>query len=101
MLTLTGTLRQSADLVFKDKDTGKEKPMKKLWVEHESPRENGVGDLQILEMLVPAETCPKLPDKGGQVSVSVRAYAVGRNVAFSALGVASGAQSPEASRKAS
>lgn len=91
MLTLTGTLRQSADLDFTDKNTGKPKPMRKLWVEHESARENGPADLQILELLVPAETCPELPPKGAEISVDVRAYAVGRNVAFSALGVRSGA----------
>lgn len=88
MLTLTGTLRQSGDITIK------EKPYRKLWVEHESERENGPSDLQILELLVPADNCPALPSKGEQISVDVRAYSNGRNVAFSALGVRSATLTP-------
>jgi hypothetical protein len=83
MLTLTGTLRQSGEITIK------EKPFVKLWVEHESERDNGVNDLQILELLVPAENAQKLPEKGKQVSVDVRCYANGREVRFSALAVRS------------
>lgn len=83
MLTLTGTLRQAGEITLK------EKPYKKLWVEHESPgRDNGPGDLQILELLLPAEACTKLPEKGQPVSVAVRAYAAGRDIKFSALHLA-------------
>jgi len=81
MLTLTGTLRQSGPLTIK------ETPFVKLWVEHESERENGPADLQILELLVPAANAEKLPAKGAQVSVDVRCYASGRDVRFSALAV--------------
>jgi hypothetical protein len=97
MLTVTGTLRQSGEITIK------EKPFLKLWVECETPRENGVGDLQIHEFLVPTEATgmPKLPEKGRPVSVDVRAYAMGRNVAFSALAVRSAALLPERGSKAS
>jgi hypothetical protein len=85
MITLTGTLRQSGEVTFgKDKDARK---MLKLWVEHESPRDNGPADLRIEEFFVPSEHGPMLPPQGQQVSVSVRPYASGRNVAFAAIGI--------------
>jgi hypothetical protein len=94
MLTITGTLRQSGELTIK------EKPFVKLWVECETERENGPADLQILELLVPATNPPaKIPERGKQVSVDVRAYANGRNVAFSALAIRSAALSPEGNSK--
>jgi hypothetical protein len=61
--------------------------MLKLWVEHESERDNGPADLRIEEFFVPAEESKSLPKKGDQISVSVRPYANGRNVAYSALGI--------------
>lgn len=94
MLTLTGTLRQSGELTIK------EKPFVKLWVEHESERENGVNDLQILELLVPAENARKLPKKGENVSVDVRCYASGRDVRFSAVAVRSATLTTETPGKA-
>lgn len=87
MLTLTGTLRQSAPMSFEDKATGKPKSMLKLWIEHESPRGDGPADLQILELLIPADPAPKLPSPGTPISVDVRAYPKGREIGFSALRV--------------
>jgi hypothetical protein len=94
MLTLTGTLRQHGELTIK------EKPFAKLWVEHESERENGVNDLQILELLLPIENVGKLPAKGSPVSVDVRCYAMGRDIRFSAIAVRSVALTPEKTVKA-
>lgn len=78
MLTLTGTLRQ-----FGEVNLGKEtpKPFLKLWVEHETPRDNGPSDLRIEEFLIPIEDAPpaaereKLLKQGQPVSVVVRAWA--------------------------
>ena len=94
MLTLTGTLRQSGAITIK------EKPFVKLWVEHESERDNGVNDLQILELLVPEENAQKLPEKGKNISVDVRCYASGRDVRFSAVAVRSATLTSETPRKA-
>lgn len=82
MLTITGTLRQSGDLTIQ------EKPFVKLWVEHETPRKDGVDDLQIVELLIPKADCPNVPEKGSQVGVNVRCYASGRDVKFQAIGLA-------------
>jgi hypothetical protein len=85
MITLTGTLRQSGEITFgKEKEARK---MLKLWVEHESARDNGPADLRIEEFFVPAEEVKLLPQKGEQISVAVRPYANGRNVAYSGLGI--------------
>jgi len=94
MLTLTGTLRQTSNLTIK------EKPFVKLWVEHESPRDNGPGDLQILELLLPAEICTPVPTSGKPVSVNVRAYPAGRGIGFAALSLATPLTPPAASEGA-
>lgn len=78
MLTLTGTLRQFGEITF-----GKEVPKQylKLWVEHETPRDNGPADLRIEELLIPIEDAPPGPErdrllqKGKPVSVIVRVWA--------------------------
>lgn len=79
MLTLTGVLRQATTNEFE----GKKKT--KLWVEHTSPRENGVDDLKLEELFLDGDLTPSLPRSGSQISVYVRPYAVGKGVKFSAI----------------
>jgi hypothetical protein len=86
MLTINGTLRQHGELTIT------EKPFIKLWVEHETPRADGVDDLQIVELLIPRDQCGPIPAKGAQIGVNVRAYPVGRDVKFQALGLAGAPQ---------
>lgn len=81
MITLQGTLRQSTKVTFDGVDK------LKLWVEHESPRDNGVSDLKIEELILPIAEEPKLPKQGQSVTVAVRAYASGRDVKFFAVGI--------------
>lgn len=81
MITLTGTLRQSGKVTFDGKDK------LKVWVEHETPRDNGANDLKIEELFLPIEFQQSLPQNGQQISVVVRAYPVGRDVKFSAMSV--------------
>lgn len=95
MLTLTGTLRQAGPITIK------EKPFQKLWVETETPRENGPADLQLHELLIPSEHVENLPSPGSLVAVDVRAYANGRNVAFSALAARPAYQPAKTPAKAS
>lgn len=83
MITLTGVLRQSGEMTIK------EKPLVKLWVEHESPRDNGVNDLKIEEFFLDREKAADLPEKGQEISIVVRPYPSGRGVAFQAIRVAS------------
>lgn len=88
MLTLTGTLRQFGEVTL-GKDAPK--PYLKLWVEHETPRDNGPADLRIDELLIPIEDAPPEPERerllkrGQPVSVVVRAWARGRDLAFQAV----------------
>ena len=82
MITLNGTLRQSGEVKFKDGE-----PKLKLWVEHESPRDNGVNDLKIEELFLPRDESVNLPEKGSEISIVVRPYPSGRGVAFQALRV--------------
>lgn len=79
MLILPGTLRQSLATEY----DGKKKT--KIWLEHTSPRENGVDDLKMEELFIDGDVTPSLPKPGGQVSVYVRAYAVGKGVKYSAI----------------
>jgi len=79
MVTLTGTLRQSSLNEFE----GKKKT--KLWVEHVTPRENGVDDLKLEELFIEGDITPSLPRPGSPISVYVRPYAVGKGVKFSAI----------------
>lgn len=91
MLTLTGTLRQFGEVTL-----GKEnpKPYLKLWVEHETPRQDGPADLRIEELLIPIEDAPPAPErekllKAGQpVSVIVRAWAKLNSLQLSAVRLA-------------
>ena len=80
MITLTGTLRQSGPIDLKE--GGKKL---KLWIEHESARREGPPDLKIEELLVDPVDDSKLPKAGQSVTVEVRPYVAGRNVAFSAV----------------
>lgn len=79
MLTLTGKLRQSGEITIKDK------PFQKLWIETLTPRQEGPPDLELHELLIPADSVSSLPQNGNDVSVDVRAYAKGRDVAYAAL----------------
>jgi hypothetical protein len=99
MITLTGIFRQSGEMNL-GKEGEEKRPFVKVWMEVESPRENGVADLSIEEILVPAENAKKLPKKGENISVDVRCYARGRDVAFSGLSVRSAALYPESPQKA-
>ena len=100
MLTLQGTLRQFGDIEIGEEN----KRFLKLWVEHETPRDNGPSDLKISELLIPKSAVgPEAQGlkKGAPVSVAVRAYVSGRSVAFSAVGlnnIASSAQSGSESK---
>lgn len=82
MIALTGTLRQFSLNEFE----GKKKT--KLWVEHTTPRENGVDDLKLEELFLEGDLTSSLPKSGSQISVQVRPYAVGKGVKFSAVGLA-------------
>jgi hypothetical protein len=84
MLTLSGTLRQSGVVTIK------EKPMLKIWVEHESPRDNGTPDLKIEELFLDQSHEKNLPAKGASIEVIVRPYPSGRGVAYSAVSLATG-----------
>lgn len=79
MITLNGILRQSGEMTIKDKK------LVKLWIEHETPRENGVADLKIEELFIEPQAGASVPQKGQPISLAVRAYPRGRDVAFQAL----------------
>lgn len=79
MIILNGTLRQFASTEYE----GKKKT--KLWVEHTSPRENGVDDLRLEELFLEGDHAAALPKSGSMVSVAVRPYASGKGVKFSAV----------------
>jgi len=98
MLTLTGKFRQSSEMQI-GKEGEPKRPFVKLWVEVENERDNGVSDLSIEELLVPADKVQKLPEKGENISIFVRAYARGRDVAYSALAIAYGTISHETPAK--
>ena len=79
MITLNGILRQSGEMKIK------EKPLLKLWIEHETPRENGVADLKIEELFLDQTPGMYVPKKGETINLAVRAYPSGRDVKFQAL----------------
>lgn len=85
MLVLTGTLRQFGEVAF---DDGKKK-MLKLWLEHETPRDNGPSDLKIEELILPMDSLDpesiKNLKQGATASVMVRAWTKGRDIAFQAV----------------
>lgn len=83
MLILQGTLRQAGEIELKDKP----EPFVKLWVEHETPRQNGPADLKISELLIPKSEARSLPKAGDLVSVVVRAYVAGRDIAYAGVSV--------------
>jgi hypothetical protein len=78
MIILQGILRQSGLNEYE----GKKKT--KLWVEHTSPRENGVDDLKLEELFLEGDVMAQLPKPGAQIAVSVRPYSLGKGIKFSA-----------------
>lgn len=86
MLILTGILRQSGELAKRDEPQTK---FAKLWVEHETPRDNGPDDLEILEMILPLEKARNVPKRGAEISLLVRAYPKGKGIGYQALGIVS------------
>lgn len=96
MITLTGTLRQFGEVTFADKPDRKGGSFLKLWLEHVTPRDgDGPDDIAIQELLIPMESVPAAEKAalkpGGVVSVVVRVWAKGREVAFQAIRLVSGA----------
>ena len=81
MIVLTGTLRQTAKMTIK------ERPLVKLWVEHEIPRDGGTADLRLEEFFLEEGNAQLLPKSGSPVSLSVRPYPKGRDVAYQVVGV--------------
>ena len=82
MITLTGTLRQSSQVTFKDKP-----PRLKLVIEHETARQTGDPDIHLETLFVDPTDVDLLPVTGSQVSIEVRPYPKGRDVAYSATRV--------------
>lgn len=87
MITLTGKLRQSGPMSYTDKVTGKTVEKLKLWIEHETPRENGLADLKLEELFLEGVDAAALPPAGSQISLQVRVYAIGRDIKYSAVGL--------------
>jgi hypothetical protein len=82
MIILKGKLRQSTTMTLQ------EKLKTKLWIEHETPRDNGVADLRIEELFLEGDVTAKLPKPGENVGVIVRPYPSGRDVRYAATGIA-------------
>jgi hypothetical protein len=81
MILLRGKLRQRGKLNIKGNDR------LKLVVEHETPRESGPPDLNLETLFLEPHWEPQLPADGSFVTVQVRPYPSGRNVAYAALAV--------------
>lgn len=80
MLLLQGKLRKRAQVKFKDDS----EPRLKVWVEHESERDNGQTDLKLEELFLPVDQESILPPDESPVQVAVRAYPSGKGVAYAA-----------------
>jgi hypothetical protein len=78
MIVLTGKLRQLAEMKIK------EQPKLKLVVEHETDRNDGTKDLHLETLFVDPTERPKCPPEGSDVSIEVRPWVSGRNVAYAA-----------------
>lgn len=89
MITLTGKLRQASTIQMK------EKAMRKLWVETETQRDNGVADLDLHQFLLDTDKCSLEPAPGSPVTLSVRPYVMAGNLRFSALSILSATLTPE------
>lgn len=87
MIVLTGKLRQLSEMKIK------EQPKLKLVVEHETDRNDGTKDLHLETLFVDPEDRPKCPPEGSDVSLAVRPWVSGRNVAYSASHVIGKAKS--------
>lgn len=81
MILLRGKLRQRGELTIKGT------PRLKLVVEHETPRDTGPPDLNLETLFLEPHHAPQLPDDGSCVTLQVRPYPSGRNVAYAALAV--------------
>jgi hypothetical protein len=57
----------------------------KLVIEHETPRESGPADLNLETLFLDPHYEASLPSDGATVSVQVRPYPSGRNVAYAAI----------------
>lgn len=79
MLILTGILRQFGEATIK------EAQKLKLVVEHETPRNDGTTDLHLETFFLDPSESTKLPSKGAKLSLVVRPWVSGRNVAYSAI----------------
>jgi len=88
MIILIGTLRQATLMTIK------EEKKTKLWVEHISPRDNGMDDLKIEELFLDGDILSELPKPGMHVEVAVRPWVSGRDIRFSASHVV-GAKKPQ------
>lgn len=86
MVTLTGKLRQSGTVTY----DGVTKL--KLWIEHETPRENGPSDLKLEELFLENLDASALPAAGSEIVLQVRPYAVGKAIKYSALSMVQTAQ---------
>jgi hypothetical protein len=82
MIVLCGKLRQSGEVTFK------ENKRLKVWIEHESPRDNGPADLKLEELFLDPSEAGKLPKPGSDIALMVRPYPSGRGIAYQALGLA-------------
>ena len=78
MIILTGKLRQLAEMKIK------EQPKLKLVVEHETDRNDGTSDLHLETLFVDPQERTKCPPEGSEVSIAVRPWVSGRNVAYAA-----------------
>lgn len=78
MIILTGILRQLAEMKIK------EQPKLKLVVEHETDRNDGTKDLHLETLFVDPTDRTKCPPQGSEVSIAVRPWVSGRNVAYAA-----------------
>jgi hypothetical protein len=81
MIVLTGKLRQLAEMKIK------EQPKLKLVVEHETDRNDGSKDLHLETLFVDPSERQKCPSEGSDVSIEVRPWVSGRNVAYAASSV--------------
>ena len=86
MITLTGLIRQRTEMEIKGKAT------LKLIVEHEIPRNEGDPDIALETFFLDPSEASKCPHKGENVSLTVRPWANGRNVAYAAISLLGGAK---------
>lgn len=86
MITLTGLLRQRSEMEIKGINK------LKLIVEHEIERNEGDPDIELQTFFLDPSESQKCPQKGENVSLEVRPWTSGRNVAYSAIRLLGGAK---------